>query len=88
MLQPLEELYYHLVPAPENLMHWSKKVYAVSFLPTPPSSVDKSKTILGVIPAIESSNSTQGQEGMADEQGNEPGLNDFKTNRELLSFMC
>ena len=89
--KPLEELYYHLVPAPEYLMSWSKKVYAVSFLPTPPTSVDKSKTILGIVPAIESTTTntstsgTQSDKGMVEEQGNEPGLNDFKTNRELRS---
>ncbi|CCA67401.1 hypothetical protein PIIN_01232 [Serendipita indica DSM 11827] len=87
---PLEELYYHLVPAPENLVHWSKKVFAVSFLPRPPSSVDGSKTILGVIPAIEATENGEGQESAVDQgqgKGQEPGLNDFKTNLGFLELM-
>jgi hypothetical protein len=71
--RPLSELYYHLVKAPSDLQHWSKSVFAVSYLPEPPLTLEGSKTVLGVIPALEAA---QGLE--------EPGLNDFKENCEYL----
>jgi len=73
--RPLSELYYHLVKAPSNLQHWSKSVFAVSYLPEPPLTLEASKTILGVIPALE-----------ADQGLEEPGLNDFKENCECRSW--
>ena len=63
--RPLDDLHYHLMKAPSNTQHWTDSVFAVSYLPDPPTTVEGSKTILGVIPAL------------AEE---EPGLNDFKEN--------
>jgi len=57
--------------APPDLQHWTESVFAVSFLPEPPPTVEGSKTILGVVPALENE---------------EPGLNDFKENCEWLDF--
>jgi hypothetical protein len=75
---PSNELYYHLTKAPVNLQTWSKSVFAISFLPEPPADAANSKTVLGVIPALEQT-----------EDAGEPGLNDFKENRKLSSlFIC
>lgn len=64
------DLFYHLVPPPSP---YSSNVpaFALSFLQTPPPSVN-SYTVIGWLPA-----SSEGQEG-------EAGLNDFKENRKQL----
>lgn len=72
--RPLSDIHYHLMRAPSDLRHWSKSVFAVSYLSDPPRTVEGSKTILGVIPALE------GGQGLE-----EPGLNDFKEN---CGFTC
>ena len=73
--RPLNEVYYHLVKTPASFLNRLKtdSVFAVSFLPEQPAviKVDESKTVLGIIPALEG------------EQG-EPGLNDFVPNREFI----
>ncbi|KAG8770320.1 hypothetical protein FRC16_006390 [Serendipita sp. 398] len=74
--KPLSELYYHLVKSPESYHYWSKNIFAISFLPKPPTDVEGSKTFIGVIPAIE-----------AQEGAQEPGLNDFKANDKFLNLM-
>lgn len=66
--RPLGDLHYHLVKAPSDLQHWTKSVFAVSYLPKPPVKVEGSSTVLGVIPALEEE---------------EVGLNDFKENCEF-----
>lgn len=71
--RPLNEVYYHLVKTPASFLNRLKtdSVFAVSFLPEPPTvKVDESKTVLGMIPALE------GAQG-------EPGLNDFVPNCEF-----
>jgi hypothetical protein len=77
--RPLNEVYYHLVKTPASFLNRLKtdSVFAVSFLPSPPAvvKVDESKTVLGIIPALEG------------EQG-EPGLNDFVPNREFIINDC
>jgi len=67
------DLFYHLIPPPSP---YSSNVpaFALSFLPTPPSSGDSS-TIIGWLPA-----SSEGQEG-------EAGLNDFKENPKFRDIL-
>lgn len=63
------DLYYHLVHLESTTS--TQPVFALSFLPTPPSSADSS-TVIGWLPA----STLQGDD--------EAGLNDFKQNRELM----
>lgn len=70
--RPLDDLHYHLMNAPSDLQHWTKSVFAVSYLSDPPVKLENSKTILGIIPALEEE---------------EAGLNDFKENAKFIDLM-
>ncbi|EJU01301.1 hypothetical protein DACRYDRAFT_107858 [Dacryopinax primogenitus] len=78
-------LYYHLLPSPTT------QHFALSFLPSPPASA-RSKTIIGYLPALQSTRTTSDpvdayDSGSQAEGEGELGLNDFRENAPFLQLL-